>query len=99
MSRGATTVQATYDRYASSLLHPKSNISNQNSSGNITGNKINLPEETNTNSAIAETERKILDGSSNAFLENSNETNEKNLVNMGTTTKLSTADSCSRSYI
>ena len=55
-----------------------------------------LPEETNTNSAMAETEREILECSNNAFLENSNENNETNSLNMGTTSKLSTADSCSR---
>ena len=74
----------------------ESNISNQNSSGNITGNNKNLPEETNTNYAMAETEREIIECSNNEFIENSNETNETNLLNMGTTTKLSTADSCSR---
>ena len=38
---------------------PKSNISNQNSLGNISENNKQLPEETNTNSAITETEREI----------------------------------------
>ena len=75
---------------------PKSNISNQNSSGNISENNKKLPEETNTNSPITETE--ILECSNNAFLQNCNENNETNLLNMamGTTTKLSIADSCSK---
>ena len=73
---------------------PKSNISNQNSSGNISENNKKLPEETNTNGAITETEREILECSSNAFLQNSNENNDTKLLNMDTTTKLSTADSC-----
>ena len=49
---------------------PKSNISNQNSSGNISENKT-LPE-TNTNFAITETERAILECSNNAYCQNSN---------------------------
>ena len=58
-----------------------------------------LQEETNTNSAITETEREILKCSNHAFLQNCNENNEINLLNMvmGTTTKLSTDDdSCSK---
>ena len=76
----------------------KSNISNQNSSGNISENNKQLPEETNSNSAITETEREILECSNNAFLQNCNENNETNILNMamGTMTKLSTADSCSK---
>ena len=65
---------------------PKSNISNQNSSGNISENNKKLPEKTNTNSAITETEREILKCSNNAFLQNSKENNETNSLNMGTTT-------------
>ena len=45
---------------------------------------------------MAETERNILECSNNAFLENTNENNETNKLNMGTTIKLSTADSYSR---
>ena len=74
---------------------PKSNISNQNSSGNISENNKQLPEETNSNSAITETEREILECSNNALLQNCNQNkfnenknNETNLLNMamGTTT-------------
>ena len=80
---------------------PKSNISNQNSSGNISENNKQLPEEsqeTNTNSATTETETEILECSNNEFLQNCNENNETNLLNMAisTTTKLSTADTCSK---
>ena len=74
-----------------------SNISNQNSSGHIRENNKKLPEETNTNPAMMTvTEREILECLNNASLENSNENNETNPLNMGTTTKLSNADSCFR---
>ena len=59
---------------------------------------INNYQKRNTNSAITKTETEILECSNNAFLKNCKENNETNLLNMamGTTTKLSTADSCTK---
>ena len=49
-----------------------------------------------TNSALKETVREILECSNNEFVQNSNENNETNSLNINTTTKLSTADICSK---